>query len=138
MKEKLRLTGRRISKELNQTVNETKKTVKILRTLEAALGDFLEEKIEITESHSKIYKDSKKIQADLIEECGLEWERKIVTADESVLVAYFNLEKFLPWLLNLPGWNELFVFPKNQLVIAVDPDGFPTYRWPKPIGGSWC
>lgn len=60
----------------------------------------------------------------------MKWERIFVeAAGRVVLVVYFDLKVFLPWLLKQQGWDKLFHIPNRLLVIAVDPDGFPTFRW---------
>jgi len=62
----------------------------------------------------------------------MQWARREIAGETtSCLVVWFDLKIFLPWLLSLPGWKGLFDIPKDLLVLAIDPDGFPTYRWAK-------
>lgn len=122
--EKLRGLGQELVEEFGFSASETKKLPGILEKYQDII------QYELSESSFKIRKNVKKKKIELGEAAGLKWETIFVPSiKKCVLVAYLDLEIFLPWLLQQKYWKDLFPTPNDVLVLAYDPDGFPTYRW---------
>lgn len=128
----LKNLGSNLVTSLNLSRSETKKMIPILEECEQVLQDHIPG-IQLVQSENQIYQNIRIKLDQLKSDSGLRWQMKKVTLRKEEmykLIVFYDLKVFLPWLLSLKYWRDLFDgIPKDTLIVALYCDGWPTYRW---------